>query len=65
MNAAYQIAEVHGFRREPDAVFTWLERARVQHDEGLEFLRGDPAFASVRDDPRWAAFLRKMNLSVD
>jgi TolB-like protein len=65
MNAAFQIAEVHGFLGEPDAAFTWLERARVQHDEGLEFVRTDPAFASIRGDPRWAAFLRKMNLPVD
>lgn len=65
MNAAYQIAEVHGFRGEPDAAFRWLERARAQHDAGIEFVRADPAFASLRGDPRWRAFMRKLNLPVD
>jgi serine/threonine-protein kinase len=65
MNAAFQIAEVHGYRGEPDAAFTWLERARVQHDEGLEFVRTDPAFTSIRGEPRWKAFLRRMNLPAD
>ena len=65
MNAAYQVAEVHGFRGEPDAAFRWLERARAQHDEGIEFVRADPAFASIRGDPRWRAFLRKLNLPVE
>ena len=65
MSAAYQIAEVHGFRGDPVAALTWLERARVQHDEGLEFVRGDPAFASIRGDPRWRAFMEKMNLPVE
>ena len=35
-------------------------RARVQHDGGLSFIKGDPLLASIQDDPRFAAFLKKI-----
>jgi TolB-like protein len=65
MNAAFQIAQVHAARGEADAAFEWLERARVQHDEGLEYVRMDKLFASLYPDPRWKAFLKRMNLPVE
>ncbi len=63
--SAFQVAWVQAVRGDPDAAFAWLERARVQHDEGLEFLRTFPEFVSLHADPRWKPFLRKMNLPVD
>lgn len=65
MNSAFQIAQVHAVRGEADAAFAWLERARIQHDEGLEFVGIDLLFVSLHADPRWTAFLHKMNLPVD
>jgi tetratricopeptide (TPR) repeat protein len=65
MNSAFQIAEVHAVRGEPGEAFAWLERARAQHDEGLEFVRLDCLLVSLHSDPRWKAFLRKMNLAID
>jgi hypothetical protein len=65
MNSAFQIAQVYAVRGEADAAFAWLERARVQHDEGLEFVRIDLLFVSLHADPRWRAFLHKMNLPMD
>jgi TolB-like protein len=65
MNSAFQIAQVHAVRGDADAAFAWLERARVQHDEGLEFVRIDLLFVNLHADPRWTAFLHKMNLPVD
>jgi len=62
---AYQIATVHAWRGERDLAFEWLERAYRQHDGGLVDLKFDPLLRSVRDDPRYAALLRKMNLPVD
>ncbi len=60
--SAYQIAEVHAYRDEPDAVFEWLERARIQHDEGLEHVGHNSAFRALAGDPRWTAFLARMGL---
>jgi predicted Zn-dependent protease len=65
LSAAYQIAEVHAFRGETDAAFDWLERARLQHDGGLKYVRFDPQFQAIHPDARWKLFLKKLNLPVD
>ncbi len=56
----YQIAQVHAWRGEKDAAFEWLDRAYAEHDTGMPRLRGDPVFAKLRDDPRYAALIAKM-----
>ncbi len=63
--AAYQIAEVYGYRGDKDRAFEWLERARRQRDPGLASLRKDPLLPNLHDDPRWNAFLRTMGLADD
>jgi serine/threonine-protein kinase len=63
--AAYQIAEVYGYRNDKDHAFEWLERARRQHDGGLPSLRKDPLLTNLHDDPRWNAFLHTMGLADD
>ncbi len=62
-NAAYQIAEVYAWRGEREAAFQWLERSYVQRDGGLTIVKCDPMVEKLRGDPRFAALLRKMNLS--
>ena len=62
-HGAYQIAQVHAWRRERDAAFAWLESARQQHDSGMVALRCDLLLENLYGDPRWLTFLRKMNLS--
>jgi adenylate cyclase len=60
--AAYQIAEVYAWRGEKDKAFEWLERAYQQQDGGLSRVKGDALLKSLRNDPRFNALLRKMNL---
>jgi TolB-like protein/Tfp pilus assembly protein PilF len=57
----FGIAEIYAFRGEADKAFQWLDRAYIQKDE-LELIKGDPTFRKVDHDPRYNAFLRKMNL---
>jgi serine/threonine-protein kinase len=57
-----QAAEVYAWRGEKDEAFAWLERGFVHHDPGLADLKFDPLLANVRDDPRFAALVRKMGL---
>ena len=40
----------------------WLERAYQQKDTGFVDIVGEPLFQNMADDPRYKAFLRKMNL---
>jgi serine/threonine-protein kinase len=59
---AYQIAEIYAWRGEKDKAFEWLERAYQQQDGGLSRVKGDALLKSLRNDPRFNALLRKMNL---
>ena len=59
---AYQIAEIYASRGEKDQAFTWLDRAYAQHDGGLTAVKVDRLLQSLRADPRYTVFLRKMNL---
>jgi hypothetical protein len=63
--AAYQIAEVYGYRNDKDKAFEWLERARRQRDAGVPGLRPDDLFVNLHGDPRWNAFLRTVGLADD
>ncbi|HET7161082.1 MAG TPA: tetratricopeptide repeat protein [Rhodanobacteraceae bacterium] len=60
--AAYQIAEIFALRKNPDALFAWLDRAWKNRDGGIIFLLTDPLILRYRDDPRFAAFCRKVGL---
>jgi serine/threonine protein kinase/tetratricopeptide (TPR) repeat protein len=59
---AYQIAEVYAFRNQSDEAFEWLERAYAQRDSGLIYTKVDPLLKSLHKDPRFTAFLKKLNL---
>jgi TolB-like protein/DNA-binding winged helix-turn-helix (wHTH) protein/Tfp pilus assembly protein PilF len=60
--AAYQIAEVYAFRNQSDEAFEWLDRAYAQRDGGLILTKVDPLLRTLHKDPRFAAFLKKLNL---
>jgi TolB-like protein/Tfp pilus assembly protein PilF len=60
---AYQIAGVYAWRGKRDQAFEWLERAYRQHDGGMSYMRHDRLLAPLRDDPRYAALLRKLKLA--
>jgi TolB-like protein/tetratricopeptide (TPR) repeat protein len=45
-----------------EQAFTWLERCAGEHSNMIQFLRSHPFFDPIRNDPRFAAFLRRANL---
>jgi TolB-like protein/Tfp pilus assembly protein PilF len=61
----YQIAELYALRGEPDAMFEWLDRAEATRDPGISFLLFDPFTLQYRDDPRYAAIVRKVGLPIE
>jgi len=61
----YQMVQVHAWRGEADEAFEWLERSLAQHDSGLRGVKFDPFLRKIRGDPRFPAFLKKLNLPVD
>lgn len=59
---AYQVAQAHAGRGEIDQAFAWLDRAEAQRDAGLVHLKFDPLMRPLHGDPRYLAWLRKLNL---
>jgi hypothetical protein len=64
-DAAYNIAEVHAFRDEPDPAFAWLDKAIEYDDPGISEIVTDPSFESIHADPRWLPFLRKIGYAPE
>jgi len=62
---AHQTAEVYAFRNQSDEAFAWLDRAYAQRDGGLIETKVDPLLKNLDRDPRFTAFLKKLNLPPD
>ena len=63
-SAAYQIAEVYALRNDADKTFEWLDRAWSNRDAGIGYLLTDPFILRYKDDPRFAAFCKKVGLPL-
>ena len=59
---AFEIANVYAFRGQSDEAMHWLERAYVQKDTNLFLVKSYLPLQGLAADPRFKAFLRKMNL---
>jgi TolB-like protein/Tfp pilus assembly protein PilF len=59
---AFWIAEVYAFAGQRDQALSWLDRAYAQKDFFLWTIKDDPLFRNLEREPRYAAFLRRMNL---
>ena len=57
----YQYADVHAQRGEIDETFASLERAWAFRDPGLAIMKKDRWMRPIKADPRYGAFLRRMN----
>jgi TolB-like protein/Flp pilus assembly protein TadD len=60
--AAYQIAEVYALRNDDKATFEWLDRAWSNRDTGIQQLLYGTFIMRYKDDPRFAAFCKKVGL---
>jgi adenylate cyclase len=61
-SGAYQIGMVFAWRNDRERALEWLERAYQQRDGGLEDLKVSALLHNVREEPRYKALLRRMNL---
>ena len=55
------IARMYAFAGEKDLAQHWLDEAYENGDSSMVYLKVDPSFDILRDDPRFQALLRKMN----
>jgi serine/threonine-protein kinase len=58
----FQTAEVYALRNDADKTFEWLDRAWTARDPGIQGLLFDPLILRFRDDPRFAAYCKKVGL---
>jgi TolB-like protein/Flp pilus assembly protein TadD len=59
---AYLIAGIYALRRDPDSMFTWLDRAWANRENNVCIVYYDPFLLPYKSDPRFAAFCRKVGL---
>ena len=60
-SSSYQIAEVYAQWGDADNAMSWIERGYNIRDPGLQYVNLDSLFDLIREDPRFQAFLQKMN----
>jgi TolB-like protein/Flp pilus assembly protein TadD len=58
----YTLAQLYAFRGERDQAFAWLARSYQQRETDCGAMKLDPLLKNLRSDPRYKAFLKKMNL---
>ena len=61
----YFVALIYAFRGETDEAFQWLDRAYTQNNPELVLLTSQAKVMKLAGDPRYKAFLKKMNLPYD
>jgi serine/threonine-protein kinase len=59
----YHIALVYNALGEQEEMFKWLERSLEAGDAKLTFLKVDPKWNNVRDDPRFRELLRRVGFT--
>jgi len=57
------IAAVYTGLADKDQAFHWLDEAYKEHSEYLVYIQSDPMADTIRDDPRYAALLRKVGIA--
>ena len=57
-----KIADIYAFRKQLDEAFEWLDRAYAERDSGLNETKVSPLLKNLHNDPRYAAFLKKLKL---
>jgi TolB-like protein/tetratricopeptide (TPR) repeat protein len=59
---AYYVAMTYAYRDNRDLALQWLERAYRQREGRFIEIVGEPLFKNLTNDPRYKAFLKKLNL---
>jgi tetratricopeptide (TPR) repeat protein len=60
----FETALAYSVRGERDLAFEWLDKAYREKSPALYKIKGEQLFGNLKADPRYAAFLKKMNLPL-
>jgi len=59
----YYIGCLYAQIRDSERAFEWLEKSYAMRQADLVSIKVDPALDNVRDDPRYADLLKRVNLA--
>jgi TolB-like protein/DNA-binding winged helix-turn-helix (wHTH) protein/Tfp pilus assembly protein PilF len=59
----FETALAYSVRGERDLAFEWLDKAYREKSPALYKIKGEQLFGNLKTDPRYTAFLKKMNLA--
>ena len=59
---AYEVALIHAGLGDTDRAMLWLEKAYAEHSPWILMIKAEPKLDALRDDPRYKALLRRINL---
>lgn len=59
-----QVAGIRAALGDKEAALGWLEQAHSGHESALVWLKVDPRFDSLREEPRFVEILRRMGLAT-
>ncbi len=57
------LAGIHALAGEKEPAFAWLEKAVDTRDPGISLIKIQPAYDSLRPDPRFTKLLQRVNLT--
>ena len=57
-----ELAYLYSILGEKDRAFVWLEKAYQQKTHGMPFLKEDPTWDNIRNDPRFSDLERRVGL---
>jgi len=60
--SAFFVAQYYAYVNDKGLALQWLDRAFAQQDGWVLWILGEPLFKNMATDPRFKAFLKKMNL---
>jgi TolB-like protein/lipoprotein NlpI len=59
---SFYIAMIHAQMEEPNLAFDWLQKAYQDHEVEMYWLKVEPPFEPLHEDPRWQEMLDKVGL---
>ena len=61
----YNVADLYALRKQPEAMFEWLQRAWTQHDPNFSLLLNDPFITRAYEhDSRFATLCKEVGLPL-
>ncbi len=64
-SSSFYVAMVYAQMGEPDLAFEWLKKAYKTHEIEMYWLKVEPPFNPLHDDPRWQVMLDKVGFPED